>query len=106
MVCAQVKTIVQLSASLDFKLVFREHLSADQNVAINLDFLDLVQTCKYSSIWSLSCVLQVMGNHVAITIGGSNGHFELNVYKPMIANGLLHVSITFLRQDRFIYQAI
>ncbi|KAJ6710563.1 ASPARTATEAMMONIA/ARGININOSUCCINATE/ADENYLOSUCCINATE LYASE [Salix koriyanagi] len=33
---------------------------------------------------------QVMGNHVAITIGGSNGHFELNVFKPMIASGLLH----------------
>ncbi|KAK1315637.1 hypothetical protein QJS10_CPA05g00323 [Acorus calamus] len=32
---------------------------------------------------------QVMGNHVAITIGGSNGHFELNVYKPLIASGLL-----------------
>lgn len=28
-----------------------------------------------------------MGNHVAITVGGSNGHFELNVFKPvMIAN--------------------
>ena len=24
---------------------------------------------------------QVMGNHVAVTIGGSNGHFELNVFK-------------------------
>ncbi|KHG29130.1 Fumarate hydratase 1, mitochondrial -like protein [Gossypium arboreum] len=33
---------------------------------------------------------QVMGNHVAITVGGSNGHFELNVFKPMIANALLH----------------
>jgi len=32
-----------------------------------------------------------MGNHVAITVGGSNGHFELNVYKPLIASGLLHV---------------
>ncbi|KAK1281129.1 hypothetical protein QJS04_geneDACA019779 [Acorus gramineus] len=32
---------------------------------------------------------QVMGNHVAVTIGGSNGHFELNVYKPLIASGLL-----------------
>ncbi|KAL4202963.1 hypothetical protein AMTRI_Chr02g266090 [Amborella trichopoda] len=32
---------------------------------------------------------QVMGNHVAITVGGSNGHFELNVYKPMIASNLL-----------------
>ncbi|MBN1597494.1 MAG: class II fumarate hydratase [Bacteroidales bacterium] len=30
---------------------------------------------------------QVMGNDVAISIGGSNGHFELNVFKPiMIAN--------------------
>jgi len=30
---------------------------------------------------------QVMGNDVAVTIGGSNGHFELNVFKPvMIAN--------------------
>jgi len=27
---------------------------------------------------------QVMGNHVAVTIGGSNGHFELNVFKPVI----------------------
>ncbi|KAL5996255.1 fumarase fum1 [Asimina triloba] len=32
---------------------------------------------------------QVMGNHVGITVGGSNGHFELNVFKPMIASGLL-----------------
>lgn len=35
---------------------------------------------------------QVMGNHVGITVGGANGHFELNVYKPMIASSLLHVS--------------
>ncbi|KAF5287083.1 hypothetical protein FQA39_LY16068 [Lamprigera yunnana] len=32
---------------------------------------------------------QVMGNHVAATIGGSNGHFELNVFKPMIAANVL-----------------
>ena len=32
---------------------------------------------------------QVMGNDVAVTIGGSNGHFELNVFKPMIAANLL-----------------
>lgn len=32
---------------------------------------------------------QVMGNQVATTIGGSNGHFELNVFKPvMVANAL------------------
>ena len=27
---------------------------------------------------------QVMGNDVSINIGGSNGHFELNVFKPMM----------------------
>ncbi|GAQ83118.1 Fumarase [Klebsormidium nitens] len=32
---------------------------------------------------------QVIGNHVAITFGGSNGHFELNVFKPLIASALL-----------------
>jgi fumarate hydratase class II len=32
---------------------------------------------------------QIMGNHVAITIGGSNGHFELNVFKPMMAYNIL-----------------
>lgn len=33
---------------------------------------------------------QVMGNHVAITVGGSNGHFELNVFKPMIIKNVLN----------------
>ena len=32
---------------------------------------------------------QVMGNHVAVTVGGSNGHFELNVFKPMIVRNVL-----------------
>ncbi|KAL0453036.1 UNVERIFIED_CONTAM: Fumarate hydratase 1, mitochondrial [Sesamum latifolium] len=32
---------------------------------------------------------QVMGNHVAVTVAGSNGHFELNVFKPVIASNLL-----------------
>jgi len=32
---------------------------------------------------------QVMGNHMAVTIGGSNGHFELNVFKPMIIRNVL-----------------
>ncbi|MDG1757543.1 MAG: class II fumarate hydratase, partial [Bacteroidia bacterium] len=32
---------------------------------------------------------QVMGNDVAVSIGGSNGHFELNVFKPLIAANLL-----------------
>merc|ERR1719282_1694611 len=32
---------------------------------------------------------QVMGNHVAVTVGGSNGHFELNVFKPMMVANVL-----------------
>jgi len=32
---------------------------------------------------------QVMGNHVAVTVGGSNGHFELNVFKPMMVRNVL-----------------
>lgn len=32
---------------------------------------------------------QVMGNDVAITMGAATGHFELNVFKPMIAFNLL-----------------
>ena len=28
---------------------------------------------------------QVFGNHTAISVGGSQGHFELNVYKPLLA---------------------
>lgn len=32
---------------------------------------------------------QVMGNDVAVGIGGSNGHFELNVFKPLIAYNVL-----------------
>src|SRR5687767_14901149 len=33
---------------------------------------------------------QVLGNDVAINIGGANGHFELNVYKPMMIFNFLH----------------
>ncbi len=33
---------------------------------------------------------QVMGNHSAISIGGSQGNFELNVFKPMIIHNFLH----------------
>jgi len=32
---------------------------------------------------------QVMGNHVTITVAGSQGHFELNVFKPVIIYSLL-----------------
>merc|ERR1711920_897188 len=32
---------------------------------------------------------QVMGNHVTVTVAGSNGHFELNAYKPVIGHNVL-----------------
>ena len=32
---------------------------------------------------------QVMGNDVALSIGGSQGHYELNVFKPMMAANLI-----------------
>lgn len=32
---------------------------------------------------------QVMGNHVTVSVGGSNGHFELNVFKPVIIYNVL-----------------
>ena len=32
---------------------------------------------------------QIMGNHVAVTVAGSQGHFELNVFKPVIIHNLL-----------------
>ena len=33
---------------------------------------------------------QVMGNDVAIGIGGASGNFELNVFKPVIIHNFLH----------------
>ncbi|MTI19004.1 class II fumarate hydratase [Rhodobacteraceae bacterium RKSG542] len=32
---------------------------------------------------------QVMGNQTTVSVGGATGHFELNVFKPVIANALL-----------------
>jgi fumarate hydratase class II len=37
---------------------------------------------------TMACA-QVFGNDVAVNWGGANGHFELNVYKPLIAHAFL-----------------
>ncbi len=37
---------------------------------------------------SMVCA-QVMGNHVAVTVAGASGHFELNVFKPVMIFNLL-----------------
>ncbi len=38
---------------------------------------------------SMACV-QAIGDHYATTIGGANGYFELNVFKPLIIRNVLH----------------
>lgn len=47
-----------------------------------------VNPTQCESLTMICC--QVMGNHVATTVGCSNGHFELNVFRPMIARNVLH----------------
>ena len=37
---------------------------------------------------TMVCV-KVIGNHTGITLAGSHGHFELNVFKPIIAHNIL-----------------
>ncbi len=46
-----------------------------------------VNPTQCEALTMLCC--QVMGNDVAITVGGASGNFELNVYKPLIAHNLL-----------------
>ncbi|MFW5680282.1 MAG: class II fumarate hydratase [Pseudomonadota bacterium] len=46
-----------------------------------------VNPTQCEAMTMLAC--QVIGNHVAVTVGGSNGHFELNVFKPVMAYGVL-----------------
>ena len=41
-----------------------------------------------SEALTMACA-QVMGNDVAVNIGGMNGNFELNVFRPMIINNFL-----------------
>ncbi len=48
---------------------------------------------------------EVMGNDVAVTIGGASGNFELNVYKPLIIHNVLRsltmLSDSMINFDRF-----
>ncbi len=46
-----------------------------------------VNPTQCEALTMIAC--QVMGNHAAITVGGSNGHFELNVFRPMIIRNIL-----------------
>jgi fumarate hydratase class II len=45
---------------------------------------------------------QVMGNHVAVTVGGMQGHLELNVFKPLIgANVIRSINLLAIGMDGF-----
>ena len=45
---------------------------------------------------------QVMGNHVAVTIGGLQGHLELNVFKPLIgANVIRSINLLAIGMESF-----
>jgi fumarate hydratase class II len=46
-----------------------------------------VNPTQCEALTMLCC--QVFGNDVALTVGGSQGNFELNVFKPMIAHNFL-----------------
>jgi len=46
-----------------------------------------VNPTQSEAVTMLCC--QVFGNDVAINIGGASGNFELNVYRPLIANAFL-----------------
>ena len=50
---------------------------------------------------------QVMGNHVAVSVGGSNGHFELNVFKPMmVSNVLRYFDLLVRRSNKLIMNVL
>ena len=50
---------------------------------------------------------QVMGNHVAVTIGGLQGHMELNVFKPLIgANLLRSIDLLAIGMESFTARAL
>ena len=50
---------------------------------------------------------QVMGNHVAVTVGGLQGHLELNVFKPLIgANILRSIDLLAIGMDSFTKRAL
>jgi fumarate hydratase class II len=45
----------------------------------------------------------ILGNNAAIAFAGSQGHFELNVYNPMMAYNFLHaLRLHLVRQTQFL----
>ncbi len=46
-----------------------------------------VNPTQCEALTMIAC--QIMGNNIAVTVGGSNGHFELNVFRPMIIRNVI-----------------
>ncbi|KAL4589690.1 hypothetical protein LXL04_002598 [Taraxacum kok-saghyz] len=67
----------------DVNLIFMGKVNPTQCEAITM-------VCAQVMHLSLVVVYLAIGNHVTLTLGGSNGHSELNVFKPMIVSTLLH----------------
>lgn len=53
-----------------------------------LEVLHAFADLKQAEALTMVCA-QVMGNDVAVNIGGSNGQFQLNVFKPLLIHNLL-----------------
>ena len=50
---------------------------------------------------------QVMGNHVAVTVGGLQGHMELNVFKPLIgANVIRSINLLSIGMESFVERTL
>ncbi len=50
---------------------------------------------------------QVIGNHMAVTVGGMQGHLELNVFKPLIgANVLRSIDLLAVAMDSFVTRCV
>jgi len=50
---------------------------------------------------------QVIGNHTAVTVGGMQGHLELNVFKPLIgANVLRSIDLLAVAMDSFVERCL
>ena len=47
-----------------------------------------VNPTQSESLTMVCC--QVLGNDVAVNLGGMNGNFELNVYRPLVIRNVLH----------------
>ena len=50
---------------------------------------------------------QAMGNHVAVTVGGMQGHMELNVFKPLIgANVIRSINLLSIGMESFVERCL